>query len=102
MGEKDGAMKDYDRAIELEPDCADAYNNRADLKTKIGDFEGAMADIRRAIALDSSKPIYYITLTELYEAMVKEEDDAAKKNEYLSKAAEAKAKAEELKKKDEK
>ena len=43
---------DYDRAIELNPDYAEAYYNRGDAKSELGDHEGAAADRKRAIELD--------------------------------------------------
>ena len=98
MGNSDGAMADYDKAIELNPNYAEAYNNRGDLKIKLENFDGAMADVEKAIELAPSAPISHITLAELYEAMAKDKKYKTKKSEYLAKAAEARAKAEDLKK----
>lgn len=100
MGDKKGAIKDYDKAIKLNPDYAALYNNRGVTKASLKDYKGAEADIKRAIELNSSDPGYYMFFAELNEAMAEAEQDEAKKKEYLSEAAGAKAKAEELKKKD--
>ena len=48
----DAAIANYDRAIALEPDDADAYHNRGIAKDGQGDYAGAIADFDRAIALD--------------------------------------------------
>jgi tetratricopeptide (TPR) repeat protein len=51
-GDLDGAMADHNRAIEMKPGLAPAYNNRALVKQAKGDFDGALADLTRAIELD--------------------------------------------------
>jgi Flp pilus assembly protein TadD len=38
-GELDGALADFNRAIELKPDLAAAYNNRALVKKAKGDLD---------------------------------------------------------------
>src|SRR5436190_1558054 len=48
----DGALADYTRAIELKPDYARAYYNRAVLKKEKGDKAGAATDFKRAQKLD--------------------------------------------------
>ena len=50
-GDYRGAIADYDRAIELKPDYADAYYNRRISKSALGDYYGAIADYSRAIEL---------------------------------------------------
>jgi len=47
-----GAIADFDRAIELNPDDADAYNYRGGVKFIQGDYHGAIADFDKAIKLD--------------------------------------------------
>jgi len=51
-GDLDGALADYNRAIELKPDMAAAYNNRAEIKRAKADLEGALADFSRPLNLN--------------------------------------------------
>ena len=46
-----GAISDYTKAIELDPDYADAYNNRGLSKFKLEDYKGAIADYTKVIEL---------------------------------------------------
>ena len=48
----DAAIANYDRAIALEPNDADAYHNRGIAKDALGDYAGAIADYDRVVALD--------------------------------------------------
>ena len=48
----DSAIANYDRAIALDPDDADAYHNRGIAKDAQGDYAAAIADFDRAIALE--------------------------------------------------
>jgi len=45
-GRYEAAFKSFTRAIELNPKDADAYFNRATLKTRNGDLKGASADFK--------------------------------------------------------
>jgi len=47
-----GAIRDYDRAIELNPDYETAFNNRGIAKEKMGEYAGAIEDYDRAIELE--------------------------------------------------
>ena len=51
MGDPDGAIADYSRAIELDSDDADAYYSRGNAKSELGDHYGAIADYSRTIEL---------------------------------------------------
>ena len=48
----DAAIANYDRAIALAPDDADAYHNRGIAKDAQGDYAAAIADFDHAIALE--------------------------------------------------
>ncbi|HEY3931223.1 MAG TPA: tetratricopeptide repeat protein [Verrucomicrobiae bacterium] len=48
---KQGALEDYNRAIELKPTLASAYNNRGFVKRDKKDLNGALADFNKAIEL---------------------------------------------------
>ncbi len=50
-GDHDGAIADYNRAIELNPKYAGACNNRGLAKQAKGDLDGAIADYNRALEL---------------------------------------------------
>jgi len=56
-GDTNGALAEFNRAIELDSKYVKAYPNRAFLKQARGDFEGAIADYTRAIEL---KPDYVL------------------------------------------
>jgi tetratricopeptide (TPR) repeat protein len=54
-GDYRGALADYNRAIQINPNLTDAYNYRGLLKeNKLQDVRGALADYNRAIQLDPS------------------------------------------------
>ena len=50
-----GAIADYSKAIELNPQDANAYNARSTAKEKKGDLAGAVAELKRGMELDSIK-----------------------------------------------
>ena len=49
-----GAISDYTKAIELDPNYANAYNNRGASKENLGDLNGACADWKKAAELGSA------------------------------------------------
>ena len=51
-GDLNGAIADYDRAIQLNPKFAVAYCNRGVAKVQKGDLNGVIADCDKAIQLD--------------------------------------------------
>jgi len=54
MRDAEGALADYNRAIELNPSQANAYFNRAFVLREKGELIWALADYDRAIVLDAS------------------------------------------------
>jgi tetratricopeptide (TPR) repeat protein len=54
-GDLDGAVKDYNEAIRLKPDYADAFNNRGNARYDQRNYEEAIQDYNEAIRL---KPGY--------------------------------------------
>jgi tetratricopeptide (TPR) repeat protein len=55
LGDKHGAIADYNEAIRLKPDYADAYNNRGLAYSNLKEYQKAIADFNEAIRL---KPDY--------------------------------------------
>jgi tetratricopeptide (TPR) repeat protein len=52
LGDKQGAILDYNRAITIDPQDAFAYYNRGVAKFELGDRQGAILDYNRAITID--------------------------------------------------
>jgi lipoprotein NlpI len=50
-GDYDGAITDYNKAIELKPNDADAFNTRGNAKEAKSDYDGAITDYNKAIEL---------------------------------------------------
>lgn len=50
-GDFDGALADFDKAIELKPDFVDAYIERGDVKYRIKNYFGAIVDYNKAAKL---------------------------------------------------
>lgn len=59
QNDKDGAMADCAKAIELDARSADAYALRAVMLAEKRDFEGALNDLDKALALDPRNPNLY-------------------------------------------
>jgi tetratricopeptide (TPR) repeat protein len=58
-GDLDGAIADYDRAIQIDPKDAAIYNNRGLTKQAKGDLDAAIVDFNRAIQLNPKDAIAY-------------------------------------------
>lgn len=55
----DGAIADYTKAIELNPNNANTFINRAIGKVGLKDYDGAIADYTKAIELNPNDAIAY-------------------------------------------
>ena len=51
----EGAIENFDRAININPDYANAYNNRANVRHELGDDAGAIEDYTKAIWLQGKR-----------------------------------------------
>ena len=54
------ALRDFDRALDIDAKFADAYNNRADVYLSIKQPEEAVGDLDEAIRLDHKFAIAYV------------------------------------------
>jgi tetratricopeptide (TPR) repeat protein len=52
LGKYEASLKDYDRAIEIDPKLANAYVNRGSAYSHLGEYEKAIADYEKGLALD--------------------------------------------------
>jgi tetratricopeptide (TPR) repeat protein len=52
LGDKQGAILDYNRAIKLDPQDTFAYYNRGVAKFELGDKQGAILDFDRVLAIN--------------------------------------------------
>jgi tetratricopeptide (TPR) repeat protein len=50
-GDKQAAIADFDQAIKLKPDYADAYYNRGNSRQVLGEKQRAIADFQKAAEL---------------------------------------------------
>ena len=65
-GNRETAIEYYTRAIELNPEYVDAYNNRGNAYDDIKEYEKAISDYNRAIELNPEYAMAYENLSELY------------------------------------
>jgi len=56
------AIENYSAAIELEEDCAIAYNNRSYAYVKLEEYDEALSNAERAVRLQPDEATYYDTL----------------------------------------
>ena len=65
----DGAIAAYDKAIALQPQYADAYNNRGNAYMGKGEYEKAIADFSQAIVLDPQYADAYYNRANAYSSL---------------------------------
>jgi len=58
-GDREGALADYTKVIELDPRNVGAYNNRGNRKRDKGDLDGAIADYTRALEVNPRYALAY-------------------------------------------
>ena len=51
-GDYQGAVSDFDAALQINPDYAEAYNNRGRAKTALGQYQQAIADYEMALQIN--------------------------------------------------
>ncbi|ABM79600.1 tetratricopeptide repeat-containing S1 family peptidase [Prochlorococcus marinus] len=54
-----GAIADYSKALEINPEDANTFNNRGNAKHGLGDYQGAISDYTKAIELDPQHALAY-------------------------------------------
>ncbi|MBI5888228.1 MAG: tetratricopeptide repeat protein [Deltaproteobacteria bacterium] len=71
------AVKDFDRAIELDPMFERAYSNRGRAHLKAGDYRLAALDFEKAASINPSNPAVYNSLGEAYSKLGRKDDARA-------------------------
>jgi tetratricopeptide (TPR) repeat protein len=56
----EGAIQDFTKAIELNPNYAKAYGNRGNAKQTLGDFKGAIEDYNKVLELKPNDALAYV------------------------------------------
>lgn len=67
LGDKEGAIADYNQAIAINPKDDASYFNRAYAKADLGDKQGAIADYTQGIAINPKDFKFYINRGLVYE-----------------------------------
>jgi tetratricopeptide (TPR) repeat protein len=59
LGDKQGAIDDYNQAIKINPNLAEAYSNRGAVRDDLGDKQGAIDDYNQAIKINPNYALAY-------------------------------------------
>ncbi len=65
-GQLDHAIEDYDRALQLDPDFPDVFNDRGWIYVRTGKFDQAIADFDRAIELKPDYALAFVNRAAAY------------------------------------
>lgn len=60
------ALKDYDKAIEMDPENSEFYTNRGATNARLGDYPRALEDLARALELNPGNDNAYLNRSVLY------------------------------------
>jgi len=78
LGEKQCALEDYSRAIELNPSSTSGYSSRGFIHVENGHFELALGDFTKLIELDSNDELSYLKRANVY--MLSKQNDLAEQD----------------------
>ena len=92
MGRHEEAIADYDEAIRLEPDYAEAYNHRGIARRNLERYEEAIADYDEAIRL---RPDFISTYYDRARANMKLGDASKARQDFMTTLALAQEKGDE-------
>ncbi len=70
-----GALADYNKAIEINPDLVKAYNNRGNIKSDLKDYDGAISDFNKALEINP-KDVFAYSNRGLAKAKIKDYNGA--------------------------
>jgi tetratricopeptide (TPR) repeat protein len=82
-GDLDGAIANYNKAIEIDPRYAAAYNNRGGERQAKGDHDGAIADYTKAIEINPRFALAYYNRGDALKAKGDLEGTISDYNKYI-------------------
>ncbi len=62
------ALKDYTKAIELNPETAEFYSNRGATYARLGDMQNALSDLTKSIEIDPNRSVSYMNRSLIYQS----------------------------------